>query len=48
MKQIVSSKINALKFFEISLFMATHYATLKNGGIRTKILVSQQYLILDY
>ena len=28
--------------------MAAHYATLKNGGIRTKVLISLDQLILDY
>ena len=28
--------------------MATHYATLKNEGVPTKILISKQQLILQY
>ena len=28
--------------------MATHYAILKNGSVPTNILISQQYLILEY
>ena len=29
-------------------FYGKHYATLKNGGIHTKILISHQQLVLNY
>ena len=30
------------------VFMATYNAILKNGGVPTKLLISQPLLILDY
>ena len=44
MQNNIVLKILALWLYE----MATHFATLKNGGIRTKILISEQQLILEY
>ena len=47
-KTIVLKNKCFLVIWNIMVSMANHCATLKNGGIRTKILISQQNLILDY
>ena len=48
MQENIVLKINAFYLYESILSMATHYATLKNEGVRTKIHISQQKLILEY
>ena len=49
MQKILFSKIDPFwLIWNYMVSMAIHFATLKNGVVPTKILISQQQLILEY